>query len=95
MLRLRESLHTAESELKILSAEDQRLRSAVAGYQSRVENTPKREQEFQDVSRDYDSTREAHQSLAKRYEEAQLAESMEQRQKGEQFRILIRPCPRR
>jgi polysaccharide chain length determinant protein (PEP-CTERM system associated) len=93
VLRLRESLHTAESELKILSAEDQRLRSAVAGYQSRVENTPKREQEFQDVSRDYDSTREAHQSLAKRYEEAQLAESMEQRQKGEQFRILDPALP--
>ena len=93
VLRLRESLHTAESELKILKAEDQRLRSAIAAYQARVENTPKREQEFQDISRDYDSTREAHQSLVKRYEEAQLAESMEQRQKGEQFRILDPALP--
>jgi hypothetical protein len=60
---------------------------------NRVENTPKREQEFQDISRDYDSTREAHQSLVKRYEEAQVSESMEQRQKGEQFRILDPALP--
>jgi len=93
VLRLREALNAAESELKILKAEDQRLRGAIAAYQGRVENTPKREQEFQDISRDYDSTREAHQSLVKRYEEAQVAESMEQRQKGEQFRILDPALP--
>ena len=34
-----------------------------------------------------------HQSLVKRYEEAQLAESMEQRQKGEQFRVLDPALP--
>ena len=53
-----------------------------------MENTPRREQEFQAISRDYDSTRELHQSLLKRYEEAQLAENMEQGQKGEHFRLL-------
>lgn len=93
VLRLREALHAAEAELKILKAEDKRLRGAIATYQVRVENTPKREQEFLDISRDYDSTREAHQSLVKRYEEAQVSESMEQRQKGEQFRILDPALP--
>src|SRR5205807_7422945 len=56
---------------------------SIAAYQGRVENVPRREQEFRELSRDYDSTRELYQSLLKRYEEAQLAESMEQRQKGE------------
>ncbi len=45
-----------------------------------------------ELSRDYESTRELYLSLSKRYEEAQLAESMEQRQKGEQFRAWIRRC---
>ena len=40
------------------------------------------------MSRDYETTRELYGTLMKRYEEAQLAESMEQRQKGEQFRVL-------
>ena len=87
LLRLREALHAAESELRMLKAEERRLRGAIAVYQARVENTPKREQQLLDISRDYDSTREAYHSLVKRYEEAQVAESMEQLQKGEQFRI--------
>jgi len=87
-LRVREALQVAEAEVKILKLEEQRLRNAIAVYQGRVENTPRREQEFQDISRDYEATREQHQSLSRRYEEAQLAESMEQRQKGERFRIL-------
>jgi len=93
VLRLREGLHAAEAEVKILKTEEQRLRAAIAAYQSRLENIPKREQEFQDISRDYESTKEQHASLVKRFEEAQVAESMEQRQKGEQFRILDPALP--
>ncbi|HLB63344.1 MAG TPA: GNVR domain-containing protein, partial [Anaerolineales bacterium] len=48
---------------------------------------------FKELSRDYESTRALYQSLLKRYEEAQLAESMEQRQKGEQFRVLDPAVP--
>lgn len=88
VLRLRESLKATESELKVLKVEEQRLRGAIAGYQARLENTPKREQEFQELSRDYESTKQLYDTLGKRYEEAQLAESMEQRQKGERFRML-------
>ena len=93
VLRLREMLSGAESELKVLKIEEQRLRADIAAYQQRLENTPKREQEFLQVSRDYDSTRELYASLTKRLEAAQLAESMEQRQKGEQFRILDPAVP--
>jgi len=95
VLRLRESLQLSEGEVKILKAEEQRLRGAIAAYQARVENTPRREQEFLEMSRDYDTTRELYQSLVKRHEEAQLAESMEQRQKGEQFRIVDTAVPAR
>jgi succinoglycan biosynthesis transport protein ExoP len=93
-LRLRDALRAAEGEVKILKAEEQRLRGAIAAYQARVESTPRREQEFHDLSRDYEATKELHQSLTKRYEEAQIAESMEQRHKGEQFRILDPAVPR-
>ena len=93
VMRLREALGAIESEAKILKAEEQRLRTAVATYQARIENTPKREQEFQEVSRDYETTKQLYESLGKRHEAAQLAESMEQRQKGEQFRILDPAVP--
>ena len=94
VLRLKEALSEVEGETKVLKGEDKRLRDAIATYQGRIENVPKREQEFRELSRDYESTRELYQSLLKRSEEAQLAESMEQRQKGEQFRVLDPAVPK-
>src|SRR6266545_2957560 len=93
VMRLREAKSEADSDAKVLKSEEKRLRDGIAVYQSRLDNVPRREQEFREFSRDYESTRNLYQTLLKRYEEAQLAESMEQRQKGEQFRILDPAVP--
>jgi len=91
--RTRQALTEVEAETTILKSEEKRLRSAIGAYLGHVENAPKREQELKELSRDYDTTKELYGSLMKRLEEAQLAESMEQRQKGEQFRILDPAIP--
>jgi len=93
VLRLKEALSEAQTELKVLKSEESRLRDVIAAYQARVENVPRREQEYFELSRGYESTRELYQSLMKRYEEAQISESMEQRQKGEQFRVIEPAIP--
>jgi polysaccharide biosynthesis transport protein len=93
VLRLKESLNENQADLKVLKSEESRLRGQIASYQTRVENVPRREQEFKELSRDYEGTRELYQTLMRRHEEAQLAESMEQRQKGEQFRVIEPAVP--
>jgi len=93
VLRLKESLSEANADIKVFKGEERRLRESIASYQAKVENVPRREQELRELSRDYDSTGALYQSLLKRYEEAQLAESLEQRQKGEQFRVLDPAIP--
>jgi protein tyrosine kinase modulator len=93
LFRIKQSQAEVESELGILKGEESRLRSALAAYIGRVQNAPQREQQFRELTRDYDSTREYYQSLMKRYDDAQLAENMEQRQKGEQFRVLDPAVP--
>jgi succinoglycan biosynthesis transport protein ExoP len=92
-LRVQEVLQMAETELKLAKADEQRIRRSIDMYQTRVENAPKSEQEFQEMTRDYEATRELYQTLSKRYDEALLSESMEQRQKGEQFRVLDSALP--
>jgi hypothetical protein len=87
-MRTQQMLGETEAEIKVLQNEDIRLRKALAIHEERVANTPRREQEFQELSRDYLSTKELYQSLLKRHDEAQMAADMELRQKGEQFRIL-------
>jgi polysaccharide chain length determinant protein (PEP-CTERM system associated) len=93
VLRVKEALSSVETDVKVLKDEEKRLRDGIATYQKRVEQVPKREQEFIELSRDYESTRELYRSLLKRHDEAQIAESMEQRQKGEQFRVLDPAIP--
>lgn len=83
----REALREVDEQLRTLRTEEERLRRQIAVYQSRVDNVPQREQEIQELSRNYTATKEIYHSLLKRHEEAQLAGSMEHR-KGEQFRIV-------
>jgi polysaccharide chain length determinant protein (PEP-CTERM system associated) len=93
VVRLQGLLQMAETELKLTKADERRIRNSLDQYRTRVENTPKNEQEFQELTRDYESTKDLYQNLSKRYDEAQLAESMEQHQKGEQFRIIDPAVP--
>jgi polysaccharide chain length determinant protein (PEP-CTERM system associated) len=93
VLRIKQSQAEVESDLNILRNEEKRLRNALASYLGRVQNSPEREKELRELSRDYDATREYYASLMKRYDDAQLAESMEQRQKGEQFRLIDAAVP--
>lgn len=85
---LKGALTEAETELKVLKTEEGRLRASIATYQGRIEKIPEREQEYKELARDYETTRDVYQSLLKRHGDAQIAESMEQRQKSEQFRII-------
>ncbi|MCI0410749.1 MAG: hypothetical protein L0191_19680 [Acidobacteria bacterium] len=93
VLQLKQTLSQLEEGIKDLKLEEKRLREAILTYRRRVEESPRREQEFQDLFRGYEETKEHYRSLLRRYDEAQLAESLEQRQKGEQLRILDPAIP--
>ena len=79
--------------MKALHIEEQNTLQGIATYQQKVENTPRRDQELQILHRDYDTAKALYQSLLKRQEEAKLAQHLEQRQKGEQFRLLEPAAP--
>jgi len=71
------------------------FRQAINSYEQRVENVPKRQEEYQALSRDSETTKDRYNTLLKRYEEARLASSLEQGKKVEQFRILDAAIPPR
>ena len=86
--RIERALRDTDAELASLREQEVFLRHAIALYESRVENAPRRQQELQELSRDHESTREHYQMLLKRYEDARLAESLEEGYNPEQFRVL-------
>ena len=81
-------LREIDLQIQNLKTEAVQLNSQIKRYETLVENTPKREQELMSMNRDYDNIRETYNSLLSRKLEAELAVSMERKQKGEQFRIL-------
>jgi polysaccharide chain length determinant protein (PEP-CTERM system associated) len=91
--QLRQQLSTINTESKALEAQEDSLLLSIASYQQRVENTPRREQELSMLLRDYQTTKNLYELLLKRQEEAKLAENLEQRQQGEQFRLLEPATP--
>jgi polysaccharide chain length determinant protein (PEP-CTERM system associated) len=85
---IRRDISEARAELKTAQAEAELIQSDIATYQGRVDRAPLVEQQYQILIRDYETNNELYRSLLNRQKEADLAENMEHRQKGEQFRII-------
>jgi polysaccharide chain length determinant protein (PEP-CTERM system associated) len=71
-----------------LKEEISKIQAQVEWYQTKVEETPKREQELLALNRDYENLNGMYNSLLNRKLEAEIAVSMEKKQKGEQFRVI-------
>ncbi len=76
------------AEVRNLKEKQRELAKNISSLQGRVERIPAREQQMAALMRDYENTRDNYQNLLNKKLDAQLAESLEKRQKGEQFRIL-------
>ena len=85
---LKRQLEETDLEINRLKGEIANLNAQIKTYQKRVEDTPKREQELLALNRDYENLKELYNSLLSRKLEAEIAVSLEKKQKGEQFRIL-------
>ncbi len=76
------------AELSTLKERERRLNAQIKDYEGRVERAPMREQELTILMRDYENMQKNYQSLLDKKLNARIAENLEKRQKGEQFRIL-------
>lgn len=75
-------------ELASLEREERTLRSEIAAYEHRIRSAPAIQQELEALERDYGAAKESYASIFKRYEEAQLVDSLEDTKTGESVRIL-------
>lgn len=99
-----EQYNEIQLEAKRLRGEIKNLKEQIVLYQKRVEDTPRKEQELVLLTRDYELMKANYQSILDKKMQAQMAENLERKQQGEQFKILdparvpekpIRPDPYR
>lgn len=81
-------LAAADLEIRRLQEEEAKTKAMIGQYQTRVENTPVREMAMTNILRDYENSKERYHTLLKKSQEAQQAENLERRQKGEQFKVI-------
>ena len=79
-----------ELYVEVSSVKDRRRRLAehIKEFEHRVEQTPSREQDVMILMRDYENRQKNYQALLDKRLNANVAENLEKRQKGEQFRVL-------
>ena len=81
-------IRSIETDIRHMKSDSANIREQIAMYKQRIENTPKREQELMDLTRDYDNLRQTYDSLLTRKIQAEEAAALERRQQGEQFRVI-------
>jgi len=89
----RRTIESIDGEIAKLKEEEQTLRATIASFEQRLEGAPEREQEFSLVTRDRQVAKDLYDSMLKRYDEAQLAASLESDRQGERFRVLESALP--
>ena len=85
---LQNQLMVTQMEIKRLGAEESSIAGQINRYRGRIEGMPMREQDMASLVREYQNTKDSYDRLLKKNQEAQQAENLEKRQKGEQFKVV-------
>ncbi len=91
MMQIQSQLKANQFEIENLRQQERKIQSELSEYQARLNGTPQTEQELADISRGYEESQVNYNSLLQKQNQSQLATSLEQRQQGQQFRIIDPP----
>jgi uncharacterized protein involved in exopolysaccharide biosynthesis len=90
--QLRAQLRSAQQAMEDAKAEQSRIAQQVRTYEGRIESSPAVEAEYKQITRDHETALEFYNSLSKKLNDSSIATAaLEQRQQGDQFRIMDAP----
>jgi polysaccharide chain length determinant protein (PEP-CTERM system associated) len=88
---LQAEIESLDRQIEAKLITEAEIRQTLETYQARVEAVPTRESELTSLTRDYETIQELYRALLAKREESRIAENLERRQVGEQFKILDPP----
>jgi succinoglycan biosynthesis transport protein ExoP len=91
LMQLQSQLRANELEIQNYRHYEKEIQAQISSYQVRLNLTPATEQELADISRGYEESKTNYNSLLQKQNQSQLATNLEERQQGEQFRVLDPP----
>jgi len=91
LLELESQLKANRLEITNREAEIKDEQSKINQYQSRLNMAPVMEQQFADITRDYDQSKTDYESLLAKKNQSEMSTDLEKTQQGEHFRMLDPP----
>ena len=86
--QLKSQLEAIESEIKLRNVRQQETEKKIRELESKVEMLPAVQEQFSQLTRDYDATKANYEALQQKKSQSDIAADMERHAKGEQFVIL-------
>ena len=86
--QLRAQVHQYDQVIKERASQEDEIQKQIKIYQSRVQSSPGVEQEYKQITRDYQTALDFYTDLLKKRDLSAMATDLEKQQQGGQFRIL-------
>jgi polysaccharide chain length determinant protein (PEP-CTERM system associated) len=86
--QLRAQIHTYDQVIAEKGREQDQIKQQIKVYQDRVQSSPAIEQQFKELTRDYQTALDFYNDLLKKGNQSTMSADLDRRQEGMQFRIL-------
>jgi polysaccharide chain length determinant protein (PEP-CTERM system associated) len=91
LLELKFQLKSVQQSISSAKLEQTRIQQQIRAYEEKIEATPMIEEEYKEVTRDHETALQFYNTLLTKMNESSMATALEQRQQGEQFRVMDPP----
>ncbi len=92
-VQIRSQLEATTNDLAALDGKIASLRAQAFEYQRKVSVSPRIEQEYREITRDYENAQLQYRGLRAKQMDAELAQNLESGRKGERFTLIEPPLP--
>jgi uncharacterized protein involved in exopolysaccharide biosynthesis len=92
-VQIQAQLAATLNDLQALDEQTKKLRAQSEEYRRNVSLAPLVEQQYRELTRDYDNTRIKYQEIRSKQSEAKTAQNLEADRKGERFTLIEPPLP--
>jgi polysaccharide chain length determinant protein (PEP-CTERM system associated) len=86
--QFRNQLHTYDEEIQDRNLEQRRLQNRIKLYESRLALSPTAEQEYRQVTRDYQAAQDFYNDLLKKKHQSEMASELQHRREGEEIIVV-------
>ncbi|MFY9752410.1 MAG: Wzz/FepE/Etk N-terminal domain-containing protein [Candidatus Acidiferrales bacterium] len=86
--QLRAQIHQYDQTIKQTTQQQEAIQQQIRLYQGRVQLSPVVEEQYKEMTRDYQTALDFYNDLLKKRSQSSMATELERRQEGEQFRVL-------